>query len=559
LKASKAFDYDTKWLKRVQNGVPPPYQFVTEDPAWSNPRCWEKLRSQRDKKLDHDVIISGGPIGIFFALALQLKGLDVCVLDGADLIGDETEWTMRTEDLLDLHGLGILTEEDIEIAMQTTDAGFNIELLNEGGPSGNSNWCLSPDILIKRVALRFKEGGGTILTQTPMMGIAISEYSGAAVDLGEERGPITATLIVDTMGSKSPISRQQRYGMKPDAVCAVVGTMAAGFDDESKVGKETMPSALKLRDDSGNKRPQYFWETAPAGKAKKRFLNSLQDEAVNASSTKTTYMFTYIDADEERPSFESLMADYWRMLASRHPSIHDPVTDLDVQRVMFSYHPIYRETSSKPRWNRILDIGSIQSPFSSAGLGSVARHIGRISKAVTEAIDNHCLHKDDLAEIISYNPSLSASWMFRKAMSIRMGEEANQDAINRLLATNFKSMHALGQQATNPFLQDVVCLDTLLGTMSGNLTGDPSVLPAIVEQVGLPTFLDWMKHVSMMGVYDILDTKVAPQMEDSLDKLAPREKFKWLRRLEAWKVGSGNDYNMLNEDGHDEIETKENK
>ena len=54
LEASKSSHYDTKWLRKVQNGVPPPYQFVTEDATWSQPHCWEKLRAQKNKKLDYD-------------------------------------------------------------------------------------------------------------------------------------------------------------------------------------------------------------------------------------------------------------------------------------------------------------------------------------------------------------------------------------------------------------------------------------------------------------------------------------------------------------------------
>ena len=32
------------------------------------------------------------------------------------------------------------------------------------------------------------------------------------------------------MGNGSPITRQQRFGLKPDGVCAVVGSCASGFD-----------------------------------------------------------------------------------------------------------------------------------------------------------------------------------------------------------------------------------------------------------------------------------------------------------------------------------------
>ena len=43
LKQSKAFEYDPKHLKSVQDGVPPPPQFVIEDGASGNARAWAKL------------------------------------------------------------------------------------------------------------------------------------------------------------------------------------------------------------------------------------------------------------------------------------------------------------------------------------------------------------------------------------------------------------------------------------------------------------------------------------------------------------------------------------
>lgn len=97
------------------------------------------------------------------------------------------------------------------------------------------NLGISPAILIANVAKRFKENGGTILEKSPLKGIVISESMGAALDMGEDAEPITTKLVLDCMGNASPISRQQRYGRKPDGVCAVVGSCAGGFDKQSNL------------------------------------------------------------------------------------------------------------------------------------------------------------------------------------------------------------------------------------------------------------------------------------------------------------------------------------
>lgn len=46
---------------------------------------------------------------------------------------------------------------------------------------------------------------------------------------------------------------------------------------------------------------QYFWEAFPAG---------------SGPEDRTTYLFTYVDADQRRPSLLALMDDYWRLMPS---------------------------------------------------------------------------------------------------------------------------------------------------------------------------------------------------------------------------------------------------
>lgn len=124
LREMQPFSYDEKWLKGKQGDVPPPPQFVTTDGASGNPKCWEKLRqvAAENKKLDYDVVICGGTLGIFFALALQLQGkgnLRVAVLEAGKLRGREQEWNISRKELDELVEMGVLTEADIEAIITT--------------------------------------------------------------------------------------------------------------------------------------------------------------------------------------------------------------------------------------------------------------------------------------------------------------------------------------------------------------------------------------------------------------------------------------------------------
>ncbi len=65
------------------------------------------------------MVVCGGTLGIFAALALQLKGRNVCVVEGGKLVGREQEWNISMDELMELVELGVLTTEDLDEAIKT--------------------------------------------------------------------------------------------------------------------------------------------------------------------------------------------------------------------------------------------------------------------------------------------------------------------------------------------------------------------------------------------------------------------------------------------------------
>mmetsp|Transcript_11928 Transcript_11928/g.30265 ORF Transcript_11928/g.30265 Transcript_11928/m.30265 type:complete len:790 (+) Transcript_11928:76-2445(+) len=574
LKEFQAFEYDKKVLRWTQNTQGPPPQFVSTDGAFGNQKCWQKLRDSAGfRELDYDVVVCGGTLGIFYAMYLQLQGHRVCVIEAGKLRGREQEWNISMDELEELERLNVITKEDID-AVITTEfpacrSGFkNTEVTPlEGGyfENGETGYeCLTPDVLnlgvtpsllIERVSKRFKMIGGTIKEETRLSGVCVSELVGSAIDLGEEAEPITAKLVLDCMGNASPVSRQQRYGQKADGICCVVGSCAAGYDKESNLFGDIIYTNQPIITKEGNGSNQYFWEAFPVGIGRK-------GNEPGTSDVKTTYMFTYMDADENRPSLLQLFEDYWKLLPTYQPSIENPETDLDIRRILFAFFPTYRDSPLKPEFSRVLAVGDasgIQSPLSFGGFGALTRHLDRIGGAITEALENDLLHKDDLALINDYQPNLSAAWMFQKAMSVKMGQNPDPKFVNRLLATNFEVMDNMGPKTMKPFLQDVVRFDGLVGSLAGSFLADPTFMPQIVATVGIPELVKWLGHVGNMGAYSVLDKAVAPFVEAYIESSFtqdPRQKFKWRRRLESWKYGSGGDYKFPPEEEAEEIFSK---
>lgn len=137
------------------------------------------------------------------------------------------------------------------------------------------------------------------------------------------------------------------------------------------------------------------------------------------------------------------------------------------------------------------------------------------------------------------------SRMFQKAMSVRMGQKVNPKFVNRLLATNFDIMNDMGPRTMMPFLQDVVRIDGLVGSLARSFVADPTFVFEIVAHVGVPTLAEWLGHVSMIATYNLLHVAATPVIEPFVEKMEdPKERFMWRRRMDAWKFGSGNDYNI---------------
>jgi hypothetical protein len=604
MKQSRKFRYDFKLYKHTQDGVVPPRQFVSEDCARGNAKCCAKLRDMcqnaeecRDLEyegplldedgqpiMDFDVVVLGGTLGIFYAMALQLKGLKVCVAAPRALEGQEQEWNVGMQDLQELSRLGVLTADDIDAAVTTvfdgTRAGFkNREVTPlRGGLSENKgtgfecylqgvlNLGVSPAILIKRVAQRFEQMGGVIRERCPLNGVAVSPSTGCAIDLGsydpsEDVEPITAKMVLDCMGYGSPVARQQRYGVKPDSICMVFGSCAEGYNPERNRFSDAMYTFNPLQDFGSHGRHQYFWESFPVGTnltmprtSNKSFFdmfafgNSGDEGTQVKSSTKTTFMFTYLDTQKRRPTLESLMDDYWKLLPTYQTSINDPETDLDIKRVLYDYFPAYRDSPMKPHFNRVLSVGEaagIQSPISFGGFRSLSRHLGRISGAVAEAVETGCLHKDDLGAINAYLPNLSAGWLFRDVMSVKMNKNVKPDFTNRVLAIYLKAMNDQGPRAISPLMHDVLRFDALSSSIFLGMIADPFLMGEMLDHVGVSKMMDFLGHLAKMGLYGFLDSSVSPLMELMMNRVKdPRARFQMRRRMEAWKYGSGNDYQV---------------
>ena len=465
------------------------------------------------QEFDGDIIIAGGNLGILIATTLQKQGYKVILIEKGVLKGRQQEWNISRQELQSFVELDLLSTSELEQAIATE--------YNPGRVSfyqGYELWVrdvlnigIDPVFLLEILKQKFLSAGGKLLENTTF-NQALIHPNGVLVKAGQTM--IKSRLLIDGMGHFSPIVQQARKGKKPDGVCLVVGSCGQGYKN-NETG-DLIASFTPILNQC-----QYFWEAFPA------------------RDGRTTYLFTYMDAHPDRFSLEFFMEEYLRLLPE-YQNIE--LEEIQFERFLFGFFPAYQKSPLKMPWNRILPIGDSaggQSPVSFGGFGSMVRHLKRLTLGIDEALKVDSLDNNSLSLLQPYQPNISVTWLFQKTMSVGINQKISSNQINELMSGVFQVMDKLGDDVLKPFLQDVIQFQALMKTLP--LVNPKLVLP-IIPQVGVTPLLNWMLHYINLAVYSGLYS-TGDLVKPIMDNLSSQQQYYYHRWLDAWKYGSGKDYN----------------
>jgi len=550
---------------------------------------------------DFDAVVCGGTLGLMAAATLQLRGHRVAVVDKRIIEGRTQEWNISRGELMALHDVGLLTRAEIEACIVSE---FNP--VRVGFAGGEDLWvddCLnlgvSPKALLEKVKDRFVAAGGVLMegvsfkaadvapgagvkltllrhgtagadASAPLSPGDVNRPNGLGLNAANLRGPFTGPnvesdpntaegvredsasssapplvpaaagpqrfvlrtrLLLDCMGHYSDIVKQMRGRSKPDGMVIVVGSCAEGFPTEQNTFGDLLYTIGDAKDDM-----QVFWEAFPA----------------DGGAARTTYMFAYSDAHPDRPGFESLLDTYFTDLA-QYQGI--PARDLKFRRVLFGGFPCWSNGPLAPAWDHIVQVGdasATQSPLSFGGFGAMLRHLGRLTEGIDDALRCNALSREELAGLHPYQPSLSASWLFQRSMSVGVGAMSGGGPfalparhVNEVLATNFGVMRLLGDRVLRPFLQDTIQLAPLAATMTGMMAKNPVAITRVLTQVGPATLAGWFQHFFALAAYQVahvLATPLRMAVRSADPDTRTRAGYRLRRLLDAWEYGTSSDY-----------------
>lgn len=532
-----------------------------------------------EPKIDFDVVIAGGTLGILYATALQKRGWRVAVIERGRVQGRTQEWNISRDELSSLVANNIVSQKQLTETIVTEckakgRLGFvarDGEMRQLGVPDV-LNVGVAPDILVKHAVGNFIASEGTVLDRQNLINVVVAPdcvrltlrqarpptVSGALGaggtgvgakedtsnnnEAGNRETVVTARMLIDAMGVFSPIAEQVRGGRAPDGVCITVGACATANWPENLHAPDVMLSRSPI---DAQRSAQYFWEAFPLGRD---------------SNARTTYMFSYGVANEKRQTLTEALEDYIDAVERYQ---HVSVDRYDsVKRVLFGFFPSYYKTSPTDiAFDRILpvgDAGGLQSPISFGGFGCCVRHLPRICAAVDEALrgtgatgnwsEDELLRRRHLQMIQWYLPSLSVTGLFHKAMSVEPGSKTagpllDEFGINDLLWTNMKSMENAGHVVQETFLRDVVTAGGLSKTLAIMTLRNPALAVRVSAFIGLPELIGWTRHYIALVGYAAALPVVRAMRDWAVKSGAVKGKTKfWLNRMvDGLTYGSGAD------------------
>ena len=474
------------WEKRWRESVNNPQQPKQVIFAGRSERSF----ALTEEKNTYDLIYVGGALGVIHAAVMAQKGYRVLLVERLPFGRMNREWNISRDEFQSLINLGLFTPEEFEyvIAREYVD-GFSKFFDANNPPHLKAPVLHTPKVL--NVAIdtnkllglcgeKLRQAGGEIWDETEFMRADISEEE-VTVELVHLPTQTTkqarGRLLMDAMGTASPIAWQLNGKHTFDSVCPTVGAVVEkGF--APAVWDSQYGDVLNSHGDISRGR-QLIWELFPG-----------------ADEELTIYLFHYHQVHPDNPgSLLEMYEDFFTILPEYRRC---DLEKLQWGKATFGYIPGHYSTSSSDRtvaFDRLLAIGdaaSLQSPLIFTGFGSLVRNLERLTTLLNTALKHDLLTKEHLNQIRAYQSNISVTWLFSKGMMVPTHQILPPQRINSMLNTFFGLLEAQPPEVADTFIKDRTDWFTFTRLALVAARKNPALLLWIWEMAGTEALLRWL-------------------------------------------------------------------
>ena len=496
------------WEQQWRQGV--------KNPQKPRPVVFYQGNSQEKEKIspEYDIIYIGGALGSIHAAVMAKLGYKVLLVERLPFGRMNREWNISRDEIQSLINLGLLTNAELEtIISREYKDGFN-KFFDANNPSKLKapvlhtptvlNIALDSEKLLALCGEKLKAAGGDISDETEFLRVDISvtqvSINVKHLPTGNQK-QVTGRLLIDAMGTASPIAWQLNGGRAFDSVCPTVGAVIEkGF--EPGVWDSEYGDVLYSHGDISRGR-QLIWELFPG-----------------VGEELTIYLFHYHEVNAKNPgSLLEMYEDFFTILPEYRRC------DLDKlvwKKPTFGYIPGHFSISGSDRKiavDRLIAIGdaaSLQSPLVFTGFGSLVRNLERLTTLLNIALKHDLLSSDYLNKIRAYQSNVAVMWLFSKGMMVPTGKFIPPQLINSMLNTFFGLLVDETPEVTDNFIKDRCDWFTFNRLALKAATKNPPLLLWIWQLAGWQDLLRWLGNYFNFARHALISVILGPWLPQFL-------------------------------------------
>jgi lycopene cyclase CruA len=476
---NRVYWWEQRWRESVRNPQQPKQVVFNE--------TQETTESDRP---EYDMIYIGGALGAIHAAVMAKLGYRVLLIERLRFGRMNREWNISRSEFQSLIDLGLFTKEEFEsiIATEYID-GFSKFFDSYNPPHLKAailstptvlNVAIETDRLLGLCREKLEAAGCEIWDETEFIRARVGDR-GVTVELAHlltgELRQARGRLLIDAMGTASPIAWQLNGTRTFNSVCPTVGAVIQkGIATE--VWNPDYGDVLNSHGDISRGR-QLIWELFPG-----------------SNNELTVYLFHYHQVHPENPgSLLEMYEDFFTILPEYRRC---DLENLEWRKATFGYIPGHYSTGEDDRtvaFDRLLAIGdaaSLQSPLVFTGFGSLVRNLKRLTTLLDTALRHDLWRSEDLDRIRAYQSNIAVTWLFSKGMMVPTGKILPPERINAMLNTFFGLLATEPPEVADTFIKDRFDWLTFNRLALKAASKNPMLIVWIWEMAGLRDLLLWL-------------------------------------------------------------------
>ncbi|NOK58352.1 MAG: Dehydrogenase (flavoprotein) [Chloroflexi bacterium AL-W] len=510
----------------------------------------------------YDLIYAGGGLGLLHAVIMaQCYGYRVLLFDRSEVGCAHREWNISREELAALVSVGFCTWAELRpIVMTEYDTGV---VRFHAGTQANSAELWMKDVLdvaldagtlLRLARQKLEAAGGVILDHRLFRQVRVTAAGPVhvAVDVANVQGAVETyrgRLLLDGMGSISPLALRRFAGQPFAGVCPTVGTVVSGLV-EGDAPNEHNPRIgdILLSVADAQRGQQYMWEGFP-GRDDELTVYLFYYDALNTRTAKTSQTLsangqnsTHPKASYVRqsPNLLELFEDYFALL----PTYKLPGPDFQHVKPVYGYipgrHSVNRQEA--PLLRGVLPVGDSaaqQSPLTFCGFGSHVRNLDRTTSLLDETLRQDLLEPHTLRVVNAYQINVSLNWVFSRFMQ----PWGTLHDVNLLQNIFLGVLNDLGEDFARRFFRDQMVWSDYHQMLLGVFWRYPRIVLIAWQVLGPDGVRQWISDylvyscaalVAWWG-HQIGRTRLLT-LAETLSRVAPRVGLRLRSALAEWKA-----------------------